>query len=121
MENLEVQFDENGNIIDCLSGKVLRDTPEERVRQRFINILQTDYGYPKNQIAREIPVQQGSKILTDSTDGSEIRADIVVYVNKKACLEKDQGNILFVVECKKPNVTEGYAYTTEIAQPNRRN
>ena len=44
MENLEVQFDENGNIIDCLSGRVLRDTPEERVRQRFINILQTDYG-----------------------------------------------------------------------------
>lgn len=109
MENNEVVFDENGNIIDCLSGKVLKDTPEERVRQRFIGILQTDYGYPKNQIAREIPIQQGSKILTDAVDGSEIRADIVVYVSKKACLEKDQGNILFVVECKKPNVTEGYA------------
>ena len=88
MKNKDVLFDENGNIIDCLSGKVLKDTPEERVRQRFINILQTDYGYPKNQIAREIPIQQGSKILTDAVDGSEIRADIVVYVSKKACLEK---------------------------------
>lgn len=108
MENQEVKFDENGNIIDCLSGKTLRDTPEERVRQRFIGILQTDYGYPANQIAREIPIQQGSKILTDA-NGAEIRADIVVYVSKKACLERDQGNILFVVECKKPNVSEGYA------------
>ena len=109
MENAEVQFNENGEIIDCLTGDIIKDTPEERVRQRFINILQTDYGYPKSQIGKEIPIQQGSKILTDAKDGSEIRADIVVYVNKKACLEKDQGNILFVVECKKPNVTEGYA------------
>ncbi len=109
MENFEIQYDEIGNIIDNLSGKILKDTPEERVRQRFINILQTDYGYPKNQIAREIPIQQGSKILKNTVDCSEIRADIVVYVNKKACLERDQGNILFVVECKKPNIQEGYA------------
>ena len=108
MEYVEVLFNEDGDIIDCLSGKALKDTPEERVRQRFIGILQTDYGYPKEQIAREIPIQQGSKILTNNIDGSEIRADIVVYVSKKACLETDQGNILFVVECKKPNVTEGY-------------
>ncbi len=114
MENRDVLFDENGDIIDCLSGKALKDTPEERVRQRFISILQTDYGYPKNQIAREIPIQQGSKILTSSVDGTEIRADIVVYVSKKACLEKDQGNILFVVECKKPNVTEGYPHMISV-------
>ena len=108
MEIAEVNFNENGDIIDVLSGEILEDTPEERVRQRFINILQSDYGYPKANIAREIPIQQGSKILS-SDDGAEIRADIVVYTSKKACLEKDQGNILFVVECKKPNVTEGYA------------
>lgn len=72
MDANEVQFNEDGDIIDCLSGRTLRDTPEERVRQRFIMILQTDYGYPKNQIAREIPIQQGSKILTSSEDGSEI-------------------------------------------------
>lgn len=104
----EINFNETGDIIDTLSGKSLKDTPEERVRQRFIGILQTDYGYPKANIAREVPVQQGSKILL-STDEAEIRADIVVYANKKACLERDQGNILFVVECKKPTVTEGYA------------
>ena len=41
MVNNDVVFDENGDILDCLSGKALKDTPEERVRQRFINILQT--------------------------------------------------------------------------------
>ena len=107
MKLVDVKFNDNGDIIDALSGKVLKDTPEERVRQRFINILQSDYGYPRSVIAREVPIQQGSKILK-SDDGAEIRADIVVYTSKKACLERDQGNILFVVECKKPNATEGY-------------
>ena len=104
----EVKFSDDGNIIDTLSGRNLKDTPEERVRQKFINILRIDYSYPKELIRREIPIQQGSKIMTNSNDGSEIRADIVVYTSKKAAIELDQGNILFVVECKKANVTEGY-------------
>lgn len=106
--NNEVKYNDNGDIIDSLTGKNLKNTPEEQVRQRFISILQSDYGYPKANIAREVPIQQGSKLL-DSFGGAEIRADIVVYASKKACLERDQGNILFVVECKKPNSTEGYA------------
>lgn len=104
----DVDFNDNGEIIDTLTGKILKDTPEERVRQSFINILQSDYGYPKANILREVPIQSGSKILLD-TSGAEIRADIVVYTSKKAALEKDQGNILFVVECKKPTASEGYA------------
>ena len=83
MEFNEVLFNESGDIIDVLTCKPLKDTPEERVRQRFINILQVDYGYPKDIMLREVPIQQGSKILTNSYDGSEIRADIVVYKNKK--------------------------------------
>lgn len=109
MQFNDVVFNENGNIIDSLTGKALKDTPEERVRQRFIGILQLDYGYPKETILREVPIQQGSKILIDAKDGSEIRADIVVYNSKRAALSRDQGNILFIVECKQPNVTEGYA------------
>lgn len=105
----EVEFNENGDIVDFLSGEILKTTPEEKVRQRFLKILNLDYGYPKNQMLREIPIQSGSKILTNSSDGSEIRADIVVYNSKKSALEKDQGNILFIVECKQPKVSEGYA------------
>lgn len=108
MELNDVIFNDDGDIVDIVSGNILKDTPEERVRQRFISILQSDYGYPKAVIAREVPIQQGSKVLS-ATDGAEIRADIVIYTSKRACLERDQGNILFVVECKKPNATEGYA------------
>ena len=57
-----VEFNENGDIVDKVSGKALKDTPEERVRQRFIEILQSDYGYPLDRIRREIPIQEGSKI-----------------------------------------------------------
>ncbi len=104
----DVCFTDDGKIIDYLSDKVLMDTPEERVRQRFIKILHSDYGYPKNEMLREVPIQRGSKIQQDQ-NGNDIRADIVVYKNKKAALNRDQGNILFVVECKKKDATEGYA------------
>ena len=108
METIDLRYNENGFLVDHLSGILLKDSPEERVRQRFIYILQSDYGYPKDCMVREVPIQSGSKILINEADNSPIRADIVVYKNKKAALEKDQGNILFVVECKQPNVTAGY-------------
>lgn len=106
--NPDIEYNDVGLIIDCLTGTPIKETPEEIVRQRFIKILQTDYGYPKDCILREVPVQSGSSILTNESDGSPIRADIVVYKDKRSALKKDQGNILFVVECKKPNVKEGY-------------
>ena len=54
----EINFNETGDIIDTLSGISLKDTPEERVRQRFIGILQTDYGYPKAKRFRFSKVQK---------------------------------------------------------------
>ena len=108
MEKDNVTYNESGNILDFLTGQELRDTPEERVRQSFMRVLCDDYNYPKELIRREVPIQSGSKILLDK-DGSPIRADIVVYNNVNAALKQDQGNIRFVVECKKPNVNEGYA------------
>lgn len=38
-----------------------------------------------------------------------MRADIVVYASKAACLNRDQGKINFVVECKRNKVEDGYA------------
>lgn len=35
----EINFNETGDIIDTLSGISLKDTPEERVRQRFIGFF----------------------------------------------------------------------------------
>jgi type I restriction enzyme M protein len=104
----DIEFNDEGLIVDCLDGNLLQDTPEERVRQRFIKTLQVDYGYPKNLIKREVPIQSGSSILLDEKDDSPIRADIVVYNSKSAATGKDQGNILFIVECKQPTRLDGY-------------
>lgn len=108
MQKDNVVYNDEGNIIDFISGKELKDSPEERVRQSFMRVLCDDYGYKKEHIRREVAIQSGSRILTDK-DGNTIRADIVVYNNVKAALKLDQGNIRFVVECKKPNESEGYS------------
>lgn len=104
----KVQFDPDGNIIDILSKETLKNTPEERVRQQFIETLINEYRYPAGLIAREVGIQYGSSLLKDD-DGHPVRADIVVYSSKTACANRDQGKIDFVVECKKDKVKEGYA------------
>lgn len=104
----KVRFDENGDIVDILGGGCLKSTPEEKVRQRFIETLINEYHYPANTIRREVPIQHGSKELRDK-DGNPVRADIVVYASKAACLNRDQGKINFVVECKRNKVEDGYA------------
>lgn len=48
--NPDIEYNDVGLIIDCLTGTPIKETPEEIVRQRFIKILQTDYGYPKDCI-----------------------------------------------------------------------
>lgn len=104
----KVRFDENGDIVDILGGGCLKSTPEEKVRQRFIETLINEYHYPANTIRREVPIQHGSKELRDN-DGNPVRADIVVYASKADCLNRDQGKINFVVECKRNKVEDGYA------------
>lgn len=104
----KVRFDENGDIVDILGGGCLKSTPEEKVKQRFIETLINEYHYSANTIRREVPIQHGSKELRDK-DGNPVRADIVVYASKAACLNRDQGKINFVVECKRNKVEDGYA------------
>lgn len=108
VNNYGLHFNENGDILDILSGKSLKNTPEERVRQSFIATLINEYGYPRNRIRREVGVQYGSSILKDKA-GNPVRADIVVYSSIEACARQDQGNINFVVECKRHKVEDGYA------------
>lgn len=102
-----VQFNDDGRIIDFLSGALLENHPEERVRQKYLSILCNEYGYSKNQMAREVGIFYGRNELRDS-EGNPVRADIVVYENATACQNRDQGQIAFIVECKAPSQTEGY-------------
>lgn len=107
MEHFEVELNDEGKIVDFLSATILEPKPEEFVRQRFLRILHFEYLYPKNFLAREIPIYYGSKELKDK-EGNPVRADIIVYSSAKACVEKDQGKILLIIECKAPNEDKGY-------------
>lgn len=107
MEKFDVEITEEGKIVDFLSGMILEAKPEEFVRQTYLRVLHFEFQYPKNTLAREIAIYYGSKELKDR-EGNPVRADIVVYKSAKACIEKDQGKIALVVECKAPNEESGY-------------
>jgi type I restriction enzyme M protein len=104
--DFEPEFAADGKIVDCLSGATLEDRPEERVRQRYLKVLHYDYGYAKNRLRREVQIMAGSSPVKD-VEGNMVRADIVVYRTARAAATGDQGQIKFIVECKRPDVTTG--------------
>ncbi len=76
-------------------------TPEEWVRQHFLNHLVHDLGYPAGRIAVEAPL-----VL----HGLPKRADAVVY--------DAEGRPLMLVECKAPSVPIGQAVFEQAARYN---
>jgi len=75
-EIIEEEKVKQGYIRDFVTGKLLKDTPEERRRQEIERRLVEEWGYPKELIDTEVEIQFGSKKLG--------RADIVVFRNKKS-------------------------------------
>lgn len=96
------------NIIkDYLTGKEIDIThkPEEVVRQNYLRVLHEEYGYPKECMATEIPIKNGSSEVCDVVTGNPKRADIVIY--KDGSQKYDE--IYIIVECKQPKVDDGEA------------
>ena len=75
-------------IYDPLRRKDVTLTPEERVRQWFIEQLRNAAGVPLHQMMSEVALEYGA--------GKKWRADIVVYGHG--------GTPMAVVECKRPDV-----------------
>ena len=86
---------EDGKIYSRLRGKKLVATPEERVRQAYLNVLIEEYGYGLGQMAEE------QTVTGRGTGGA--RADFVIW--KTAQDKKDEKAPYIVVECKADNVT----------------
>jgi len=81
-----------GKIKCFITGKLRKDTPEERIRQDIARSLVEEYGYSKSDIDIEFPVKMGR---------ARKRADIVIfYENKK----HTQENIYMILETKTENV-----------------
>jgi type I restriction enzyme M protein len=97
-QEFQVPLNEKGQIVDYLEPEKTRENkPEERVRQKTTHILHEEMGYPKELIAHERTINMGRE---------KKRADIIIYENKQACVENDQGQIKLIIEVKAPNEKE---------------
>src|SRR3990167_1159193 len=86
---------EKGKIWSHVRQKWLVETPEESVRQEYLCILISEYGFVLDQISEEEEVTgRGS---------GHARADFVIWRTAKD--RADSRNPLIVVECKSDNVT----------------
>ena len=84
-------------IEDFATGKRVRLTPEEPVRQEYERILVEDYGYFKTDLDIEVRIPRGTGYYPDL-------ADIVVYSGEDRDPTKD---IIGIVEAKRPERTDG--------------
>ena len=81
-----------GKIKCFITGKLRKDTPEERVRQDVARSLVEEYGYYKDDIDIEFPIKMGR---------AKKRADIVIFEEGS---EHRQENIYIIIEVKTENV-----------------
>ena len=98
---LERGDDGIGRIYDCLRGKFVALTPEEWVRQHFVNFLAEQRSFPRGLMANEVSLK---------LNGTSRRCDTLVYSRS--------GRPLVVVEYKAPNVGVSQAVFDQIARYN---
>ena len=92
---MDIQIQGN-KIYAPLKKKFLVLTPEERVRQEYIQRLVDNYGYTLEQMQQEVTVAEGNKRGT-----GKARADIVIWASAEK-VEKEAP--IIVVECKAENI-----------------
>lgn len=93
--------DSDEHIVDFISGKQVKSTPEEiQAVQPFSKILVDDYGYPKSHI--QTRPQWHVKVRPSDTK-KEYPVDIAVFTDPNHC----DDNFFIVVECKKKNRKDG--------------
>jgi type I restriction enzyme M protein len=82
-----------GRIVDFLTGKLVKDTAEEYVRQNLEKALVKQYKYPSSDCEPEFRIKVGSETK---------RVDIVVF---EPGAEHKQENVYVLVETKKPGTS----------------
>ncbi len=95
-----------GYIRDLSSGKQLRETPEEKVRQDYERVLYEDYDYEFGQMGIEVPIQRGEK---NSKKNRNERADIVIYRTSDKSKRNQNEDILGIIETKRPTRKEWFS------------
>ena len=91
----EIKKEAPKGIQDYVTGRWLKGRPEEGPRQILEKRLVEEYGYSKNQMEIEFPIQKGSKRIGPS--------DIAVFRDEKKILD----NLYIVVETKRKERKDG--------------
>lgn len=100
-EVMPAETSKDGYLIDYISGKHIKDGPEEREAvQVFAQMLVEDYGYPKSHI--QTRPQYRVKVRPSDTK-KEYPVDIAVFSGTN----KTDDHLHIVVECKKKDRKDG--------------
>nr|WP_197659496.1 N-6 DNA methylase [Xanthomonas translucens] len=79
----------DGKVVDFITGRLMKDTPEEYVRQNVEMSLVLEYSYPRDQIEVEFKIKVGSQTK---------RVDLAVFLTG---VPHTQDNIYIIVETKR--------------------
>jgi hypothetical protein len=90
-------------VFDCLRKKYLLLTPEEWVRQHFVNFLIHNLKFPTSLISCENGLKYGNR---------NKRVDIIV--------KRPNGKVLVIIECKAPHVPISEKTLSQIAVYNQK-
>ena len=102
LASTSTKSDKSSYYTTCLiRDKEIKLTPEELIRQLYLDKLINEYGYKKENIEVEIGLQKGrdkyKTIKEEGKDGKE-RVDILIYQNEAPYI---------VIELKEPKIKDG--------------
>lgn len=107
--------DREGYITDFISGRLVKDTPEERdAIQVFSMALVNDYGYPKSHIQTRPQFRVKAR---PSDRRKEYPVDIAVFTGA----ERTESQVEIIVECKKKTRTDGRTQLEDYLRLSRAN
>ncbi len=95
---------------DLATGKLVdMRKPEEKVRQKYEQILHDDYGYDYSQMDTEVFIKRGSRTEKGIQEGKvdKDRADIVIYSSNDVNKRDQHQDIIGIVETKRPEQSDG--------------
>lgn len=92
---------DDAEIFDPLRAKWVALTPEEWVRQHFVNLLTAHYGYSTHRLANEVSIK---------LNGTGRRCDTVVYDNSL--------RPLMIIEYKAPHIALSQKVMDQVARYN---
>jgi len=95
LERDKENIQKKGYTKDFITGKLLKNRPEEEPRQILEKRLVEEYGYPKHRITIEFPIQKGSKKIGPT--------DISIFRDDRQIID----NIYIIVETKRVERQDG--------------